>query len=374
MNPFPAEMWIQIYAAACIDTGTTAQSLALVCKTSYRLVQQFKLQSLAFLRPNELVKFSMYLGRIPPEHREMKYLYIALESLWVDGQGSRELVVSPSRYVDQEALCAYLDALNPFASESAVSDRARIPESVAHVSSTVTDQSPTRIRLQDRHIQKALYLTLNLASPTLVILSIHLAFVTRKQLLPAYSFPKLEELTIYGSCTPNAGELEGLDGLSGCSDRIVRYPALKRLHLSQTFAYSIPLARDLAKQAPHLTHLYLNLRSYSLDGLASAMGLLPHLPDASRRNGKFPTTLRIIYLETDPHELVHAGSSLDAVLERTEEINALSGLDVKICSRPPGKWADIGSALVDWEDRINGREGRWEKGVYSLNGRQTTPR
>ncbi|KAL0065231.1 hypothetical protein AAF712_007742 [Marasmius tenuissimus] len=393
MNPFPAEIWIQIFSVACLDTGRTAESLSLVCKASHELVQQFKYQSLALLRPNDLVRFSMHLVRTDLSLRPLKHLFIALESLRIDGHGSRELLASPKNYTDQDELCTYLESLNPFSKPDEDFELSTGSPPSIHRSCNVLEDplyselEYERICLQERHIQKALFLTLNLSSPTLVTLSIHLTFLTRRHLLPSYTFPHLEDLTIYGPCSPTATELEGLDGprwSQGLVTVYPSYPALKRLHLSQTYILSVSLARELLVHAPRLTHLYIHLRSFSFDRLVTSLGL--NRPQISQANsngatagagnqlseiteGKFPRGLRTFYFEVDSGELRREElAGTNRFLSRAEEISMLSGANVMVCSRPAGKWADIGSGLVDWEERICGLEGRWGKGVCSMSG------
>ena len=387
MNPFPAEIWIQIFSIACLDTGRTAESLSLVCKSSHKLVSQFKYQSLALLRPNALVRFSMHLVHTDLSLRPMEHLFIAFESLRIDGHGSRELLSSVRKYTDQDELCAYLESLNPFS--KSMGDSASSTEGEPFIcgpDNALGDLMGSkcereRICIQERHIQKALFLTLSLSSATLVTLSIHLTFLTRRHLLPAYAFPHLTDLTIFGPCSPNATELEGLDGQEWSQGVVYpSYPALKRLHLSQTYMLSVPLAREILVHAPRLTHLYVHLRSFSLERLAFSLGshqrqspngngVIGNNQSSEITEGTFPRSLRNFYFEADANELRGEQPGVrNRFLRRAEEISLLTGKNVIICSRPPGKWADIGSALSDWEERICGKEGRWGKGVCSTSG------
>jgi hypothetical protein len=76
MELCPTEIWHEIFALACTDTGLTGRSLSLVSKQFNDISGPFKYQSLAITRWRQLVAFAEIFPQLPDSHKKIRYLFI----------------------------------------------------------------------------------------------------------------------------------------------------------------------------------------------------------------------------------------------------------------------------------------------------------
>ena len=76
MELCPPEIWHEIFALACTDTGLTGRSLSLVSKQFHDISGPFKYQSLAITRWRQLIAFAQIFPQLPDIQKKIIYLFI----------------------------------------------------------------------------------------------------------------------------------------------------------------------------------------------------------------------------------------------------------------------------------------------------------
>ena len=72
----PPEIWENIFALACTDTGFTGRSLSLVSKQFNEISAPSKYQSIAITQWSQLVAFPQTFSQLPNFQKKIKYLFI----------------------------------------------------------------------------------------------------------------------------------------------------------------------------------------------------------------------------------------------------------------------------------------------------------
>ena len=72
----PPEIWHEIFALACTDTGLTGRSLSLVSKEFNEISGPLKYQSIAITRWRQLIAFAQTFTQLPDVQKKIKYLFI----------------------------------------------------------------------------------------------------------------------------------------------------------------------------------------------------------------------------------------------------------------------------------------------------------
>ena len=72
----PTEIWYEICALACTDTGITGRSLSLVSKHFHVVSRPFKYQSIAITQWRQLIAFAQTFSQLLDDQKRIKYLYI----------------------------------------------------------------------------------------------------------------------------------------------------------------------------------------------------------------------------------------------------------------------------------------------------------
>jgi hypothetical protein len=103
METCPSEIWHEIFAFACTDTGLTGRSLSLVSKRFHDISGPLKYQSIAITRWRQLISFSQTFSQLPDLQKKIKYLFIHCPYPFPDVEDDPSLV-DPSTDVEDSDL------------------------------------------------------------------------------------------------------------------------------------------------------------------------------------------------------------------------------------------------------------------------------
>ena len=84
MDHLPLEIWDQIFALACLDTGQTGRSLSLVSRHFRDVSRLSQYQSVSLTRSKHILTFRQTLFHAPPKARRIKYLYVCCPNVFLD--------------------------------------------------------------------------------------------------------------------------------------------------------------------------------------------------------------------------------------------------------------------------------------------------
>ena len=76
METCPTEIWHEIFAFVCTDSGLNGRSLSLVSKRFHDLSGPLKYQSIAITQWRQLIAFSQTFSQLPDIQKKIKYLFI----------------------------------------------------------------------------------------------------------------------------------------------------------------------------------------------------------------------------------------------------------------------------------------------------------
>ncbi|KZP14794.1 hypothetical protein FIBSPDRAFT_796365, partial [Athelia psychrophila] len=77
MDRTPSEIWTNIFAYACTDSGMTARQPSLVSKFIQEASAPVKLQSIAVHGGQQILAFHELLLKTPPHLRQIRYLFLS---------------------------------------------------------------------------------------------------------------------------------------------------------------------------------------------------------------------------------------------------------------------------------------------------------
>ncbi|TFK69273.1 hypothetical protein BDN72DRAFT_897381 [Pluteus cervinus] len=334
-EPFPPELWNEIFESSCIDGGTTGVSLSLVSKSFNIISAPFKFKSVSLRSVKSVSLFLDNLENTPPRFRYVQYLNIGLDS-----------------------------------------------DAVATFLSTSTDP-------EIKKLYKNLLKIFELCADRLLILSVRLhhpewriSATTGLCLIPLGSMPEF--------CMPSLVELtwiviphENVEWSSPCSPEEmtfppskwrpmgpIRFPSLELLYLDMTVEETMDA--KIAYHCPELRYLRSQLDTFSFMGSFRSQALRPapwrcdpelvwkFYPGpgraASESNESDPTTPTVRYILDVPIQTRY----LEHYLERRN----IGYQDIKICLGPECVFSfplapDPDSRDRNWEDRVLGKQGYW---------------
>jgi hypothetical protein len=288
----PPEIWHEIFALACTDTGSTGRSLSLVSKQFHDISGPFKYQSLAITQCRQLIAFAPTFSQLPDFQKKIKYLFIHFPYPFLDVEDDPKLANDSlclqyfERYpsynsrTDEE----YQDSDSDYVTESdSESDsefdsdeEQEVIEEEQYLRSVCEGSIPTEGNARDDesvilddNIQvifdqaiQALHAILNNTSSTLKILTL---YWTSFRPLPVHDLlpplPFLDELHLY-RCFILSESLSGplADDLSITT----LFPRLRLLFMSGDPCHR-RLSTSLAIIAPNLTHFRFTRVTYQTD-------------------------------------------------------------------------------------------------------------
>lgn len=76
----PPELWLQVFAHACIDDGHTGRSLSAVSHQVRDLANVSKFQSVSIFGFGQLDSFFSIIDKTPPAFRQVRYLFVSQHS------------------------------------------------------------------------------------------------------------------------------------------------------------------------------------------------------------------------------------------------------------------------------------------------------
>jgi len=77
MEHFPAEIWGEIYAFACVDDGWTGRALSLVSRIIHETSKPYKLQSIAVIGQMQLSRFAYLIEQTPTQLRRVRCIFLS---------------------------------------------------------------------------------------------------------------------------------------------------------------------------------------------------------------------------------------------------------------------------------------------------------
>ena len=114
----PTEIWHEIFAFVCTDTGLNGRSISLVSKRFHDLLGPLKYQPIAIARWRQLIAFSQTFSQLPDNQKRIKYLFIHCPYPFLDVEDSPRLpsLEDEDLYTDLED--SDLDYCTPSESDS----------------------------------------------------------------------------------------------------------------------------------------------------------------------------------------------------------------------------------------------------------------
>ena len=328
------EIWNQIFTLACTDNGFTGRSLSLVSRYIYKTSKSAKLQSLSVTKPQQIHALARLIAETPPNHRRVRYLFIASPGPHDDESDDRDVYQADSE--EEGSTASAVDA----------ADHGTAP--------CITEKDCREVLAAFQHIIRAL-------APTLMTLYVHFPFYRESLFLPTTeTFPSLVELTLYG---PYSVELPSL------SDHPPLFPSLRRLHLADCSCDSTGRYGRIANVAPLLTHLCLPYQSSMSDSLLAGLGTRvisrTHSPTSSSDShgfavGTLPSTIEMVLIDPGPPytRIGWCGTGLMRHYMDQQRFREAMKVDKRVYmlkERPNG----VKDAEKYWLDRIEGGEGSW---------------
>ncbi|KAJ7889921.1 hypothetical protein B0H14DRAFT_2497490 [Mycena olivaceomarginata] len=76
LETVPPEIWAEVFAFSCTDTGCTGRALSLVSRAAHLVSKPLKYQSIVVTGFRELLKLLAVLRELPPGARRVKYLCV----------------------------------------------------------------------------------------------------------------------------------------------------------------------------------------------------------------------------------------------------------------------------------------------------------
>ncbi|TFK69317.1 hypothetical protein BDN72DRAFT_796721 [Pluteus cervinus] len=404
----PAEVWSRIFEFSCRDNGYTGQSLSLTSRAFNTFSAPYKFQSISLQSIKYVLRFLSVLRDTPPNLRRIRYLCIAYDGLLRPTYGKQPNWETRSSYdsasdsddmsdsgdVDHSKDVAQIDGNMEYSPLRDVPDWGKVsdddtedvplskedmdeieedtnaiklperelPPNYPLQSSLVPDDDSEDEDYFDRVFLKALHEILQMCADTLLILSVHVDFITVRSesfpILPVISLPRLQELT-WAVPLPNQAIVVDLPFVTPRSAALVRFPALQRLCL--TGGIDPTISRIIATHCPKLLYLRTILKfAYFQEEVAQKAqtarnfdqqppiyisaatppSVIRHLLDFNCEEG----TSDMMWLLND-HEL--GDVSLKEVIDPR----------VKFCIYQDKGWNGMQS---DWQDRILGEVGGWD--------------
>lgn len=325
MNHVPSDVWANIFAHACTDSGTTGRSLSLVSKFIREASAPVKLQSLSFHNLRQITSFYQLLLQTPPHLRRVRYLYITTVPPPPARRGLARLV--PSR---------------------------RVPEVAPNLGTEEREQWQKTIL---RILQEVA------AFVEVLYLDVHLHYLQNPSHHPDYcAFPRLTDLSSDGFPLHLNVRLDSKAISAMC-------PQLRHWHIKGAFQ---PMQHESGSNlgalglisivAPSITHLRfsgLEHETWFVLDLKSAFGL--KLPDHCQgRNHKLPKTIQRVYVKPSCRPgSGTAGLSHSRLIRGLTELNKTESRFFLIKEYKTWKEAQRICTWSDWIDLINGGEGCW---------------
>jgi hypothetical protein len=265
METCPSEIWHEIFAFACTDSGLTGRSLSLVSKPFHDISGPLKYQSIAITRWRQLIAFSQTFPQLPDLQKKIKYLFIHCPYPFLDVEDDPKLVDPSTDVEDSDSDYAISESDSDLDSEFDGSldydEEREVSEDIEHLRTGFLPPDNTRDdHSEDYKIQAvfdeathALHAILNETSSTLNILTLYCTSFRPLQIhaiLSGVVLPFLEEFHLY-RCSILAQPM--LDDLSTTA----LLPRLRFLVVSGDNLNN-PEDLDIAIIAPNLTHLRFN--------------------------------------------------------------------------------------------------------------------
>ena len=240
-----------IFRLACVDSGITGRSLALVSNHIRDVSGPYRLRSISLHGPEEIQSFLTLLERTPTHLRRVRNIFISTQRR-DDWKICWEVISQrlPGPHVkpeDVEAMAAILEGRDPF--------------SVAGISSPVDfyRNFQTAVSIWRGHtahlalpMALAIEAILSMVAPTLNILELDISPIVYAHLKGDTDFPRLQELTSH-SGYPLVRNIYHKSS-TYC------YPSLRRLHLRHSFKHhqvsNFTAIIHISLFAPRLTHVF----------------------------------------------------------------------------------------------------------------------
>ncbi|KAF8959605.1 hypothetical protein BDZ97DRAFT_1922780 [Flammula alnicola] len=296
MQNCPAEIWTQIIAFACTDSGFTGRSISLVSRSFRTASRPFKYQSIALTRSKYIRAFRSIVSNLPPDEKRVRYLYVQCPNIFLDVSDDEadedydENLATVSDESDQSMNSAsgsndsnYEGSLTGEEQQELLDDAM----SLTHIRSRSLSRGPApeeddgsaafdrEMQEGDAVVLDAFRALLDDISSSLLILSVNWSsfepLLIEELLLP---LPYLVELHLRRAFTSQ-------DEMDPESDEpaTVLFPLLRRLYISGYIDQRPdPFGRSIGKVAPVLTHLRMPIYHISLLPTES-----PRLPDSVQK-------------------------------------------------------------------------------------------
>ena len=274
----PPEIWHEIFALACTDTGSTGRSLSLVSKHFHDISGPFKYQSLAITQCRQLIAFARTFSQLPDFQKKIKYLFIHFPYPFLDVEDDPKLAndslcsCTDEEYQDSDS-DYFTESDSESDSEFDSDEEQDVLEDEQYLRSVREGSIPTEGNTRDHesvilddNIQvvfdqaiEALHAILNNTSSTMKILTL---YWTSFRPLPVHDIlpplPFLDELHLF-RCSV-LGSVSVADNLSTTT----LFPRLRLLFMSGDRSHR-NLSTSVAIIAPNLTHFRFTRIAYQHD-------------------------------------------------------------------------------------------------------------
>ncbi|KAJ3501090.1 hypothetical protein NLJ89_g9496 [Agrocybe chaxingu] len=230
----PSEVWMQIFALACLDSGITGRHLSLVCHDFHHCSKPYKLQSIALTRGKHIISFYRHISQLPPHEKRVKFLLVRCPNLFLDVSDDEE----DMEFQEDDAMSLDTSIKSSNSNGSDV-DREMSPSEISDIVEDaevdylnidspmegVQSAIDAEIGAVDDLVLEAFRGIMEDVSSTLSLLYVHWTsnapLLIESLLVP---LPHLEELNLFRGCTSEDAALPENDGPSP-----LLFPKLKYL-------------------------------------------------------------------------------------------------------------------------------------------------
>ena len=279
METCPTEIWHEIFAFVCTDSGLNGRSLSLVSKRFHDLSGPLKYQSIAITQWRQLIAFSQTFSQLPDIQKKIKYLFIHCPYPFLEVEDAPRLLQDINNFEDlytdvEDSDMDYTssesdsDSDMEFDGSMKSDEEQELSEDSEYLLTIRNDlpPQPNDTRCRDDHSEDldyeiqavfdkathALHAILKETSLTLNILTLYWTSFRPLQIptiLSGQVLPFLDELHLYCCSAVGGRHIHNID-----SSTTPLLPRLRFLIVSGD-GYSGPLEHEIAIIAPNLTHL-----------------------------------------------------------------------------------------------------------------------